>query len=64
VTAIATAAGGGLRGRPPVSVPDRPGVFVAGDWVGPSGHLADAAQHSARDAARLAVAQLDRSVTV
>jgi hypothetical protein len=64
VTAIATAAGGGLRGRPPVSVPDRPGVFVAGDWVGPSGHLADAALHSARDAARLAVAQLDRSVTV
>ena len=32
---------GGLRGRPPVHT-DIPGVFVAGDWVGPVGHLADA----------------------
>ena len=64
VTAIATAEHGGLRGRTPVSVPDQPGVFVAGDWVGPSGHLVDAALHSARDAARLAVAQFERRVTV
>lgn len=64
VTAIATAEHGGLRGRSPVSVPDQPGVFVAGDWVGPSGHLVDAALHSAREAARLAVAQLERKVTV
>ena len=64
VTAIATAEHGGLRGRPAVSVPDQPSVFVAGDWVGPSGHLVDAALHSAREAARLAVVQLERSVTV
>lgn len=64
VTAIATAELGGLRGRPRVDVPDRPGVFVAGDWVGPRGHLVDAVFDSARDAARRAVARLERSVTV
>jgi hypothetical protein len=32
---------GGLRGRPPITT-DTPGVFVAGDWVGSVGHLADA----------------------
>lgn len=56
VGGIATAAGGGLAGRPPVAVPDRPGVFVAGDWVGPEGHLTDAVAASARAAARAAVA--------
>ena len=45
-----TAEGGGLGGRPPVEVADRPGVFVAGDWVGPRGLLADAAAASATDA--------------
>ncbi len=64
VTSIATAAHGGLAGRPAIAVPDRPGVFVAGDWVGPVGHLADAALASAREAARSAVAHLDRSVVV
>jgi hypothetical protein len=31
----------GLAGRPPVVVPDSPGLFVAGDWVGSDGWLAD-----------------------
>jgi len=59
-SAIATAEGGGLAGRPDVAVPGRPGTFVAGDWVGPEGHLGDAVLASARAAALAAVAHLDR----
>ena len=40
--ALPTAAGGGSSGRPGVVVADREGLFVAGDWVGTTGHLADA----------------------
>jgi hypothetical protein len=40
----------GLAGRPTVTVPDLPGVFVAGDWVGPDGLLADAVFASGRAA--------------
>lgn len=40
----------GLAGRMPVTVRDLPGVFVAGDWVGPHGLLADATFASGRDA--------------
>ena len=60
VTAIATADGGGLAGRADVTVPDRPGVFVVGDWVGRHGHLADAVLASAEDAATAAVRHLER----
>src|SRR5215471_3852793 len=35
------APGVGLAGRPPARVPGAPGVFVAGDWVGPEGWLSD-----------------------
>ena len=38
-----------------MAVPDRPGLFVAGDWVGPVGMLADAAVASGYEAARQAV---------
>lgn len=38
--------------RAPVAVVDRPGVFVAGDWVGSDGMLADAAAASATAAVR------------
>jgi hypothetical protein len=64
VTAIPTAATGGLGGRPGVAVPDRPGVFVIGDWVGRRGHLADAVLASAEEAALAAVAHLDRRAAV
>ncbi len=37
---------GGLLGRPACASPV-PGVWYAGDWVGPEGHLADAAAASA-----------------
>ncbi|HEX4531677.1 MAG TPA: FAD-dependent oxidoreductase [Acidimicrobiia bacterium] len=46
--------GRGLRGRPPVAVPDLARVYVAGDWVGPDGMLADAAFASGRAAGRAA----------
>ncbi|HXX48590.1 MAG TPA: FAD-dependent oxidoreductase [Myxococcota bacterium] len=45
------AARGGLRGRTPVAVSGIRNLFLAGDWVGPTGMLADAAFASARAAA-------------
>ncbi len=45
----------GLYGRPAVPVAGVPGVFVAGDWVGPVGWLADASMASGQSAGRLAV---------
>lgn len=41
-----TAEGGGLPGRPAVTSPERPGILLAGDWVGPVGLLADASVSS------------------
>jgi phytoene dehydrogenase-like protein len=38
--------------RPQPAVPEVPGLFVAGDWVGSEGLLADASLASARSAAR------------
>ena len=40
----------GLRGRPGPIVPDLPGVFVAGDWVGPTDLLGTAAITSGKAA--------------
>jgi len=47
---------GGLGGRPGVTATGADGVFLAGDWVGPHGHLADAAFASG-EAAGLAAAR-------
>jgi phytoene dehydrogenase-like protein len=47
---------GGLSGRAPVAVADAPGVYIAGDWVGAEGLLADAAVASARAAVRAILA--------
>lgn len=49
---------GGLAGRPPVVVRGAPGLFVAGDWVGPVGMLADAAVASGEAAAAAALDHL------
>ena len=49
--ALVTAAAGGLAGRPGPAVPAVPGLYVAGDWVGATGLLADAALASAAQAA-------------
>lgn len=63
-SAIPVASQGGLAGRPGIDVlatlADRPGTFVAGDWVGPEGHLADAVFASARAAALAAVHHVER----
>lgn len=52
--AMPIAANGGLPGRPGVAIESSPGVFVAGDWVGSEGLLADAVFASAREAVRAA----------
>jgi phytoene dehydrogenase-like protein len=46
-SALVTASGGGTAGRPGPRVPDAPGVFVVGDWVGGEGMLLDASLASA-----------------
>ncbi len=42
----------GAGPAPGPAVPEVPGLFVAGDWVGPEGRLADAALASAKSAAQ------------
>jgi phytoene dehydrogenase-like protein len=44
----------GLAGRPPVAVPAAPGLFLAGDWVGPEGWLSDGSLASGEHAGLLA----------
>lgn len=46
------------RARPDVALVDAPGVFIAGDWVGREGMIADAAASSAVVAARGALGWL------
>jgi phytoene dehydrogenase-like protein len=55
---IVSAARGGYAGRPGVAVPHAEGVFIAGDWVGQTGMLLDAALSSAK----LAAAQCEKLV--
>jgi phytoene dehydrogenase-like protein len=52
------AARGGLDGRPAVDATGLPGVYLAGDWVGPTGLIADAALASGQVAALRAVQAL------
>lgn len=56
-----SAVGGGLRGRPTVDVPAADGLFLAGDWVGDEGLLADAAVASGAVAGRHAAAVARRT---
>ena len=53
---LPTAEMGGTAGRASVALADLPGVFFAGDWVGPEGLLADASFASAAAAAERALA--------
>ena len=57
MNAIASVRTGGTESRPGPSVPDVPGLFVAGDWVGREGLLVDASLASAKAAAELIVNQ-------
>ncbi|MEK7426545.1 MAG: FAD-dependent oxidoreductase [Actinomycetota bacterium] len=60
VGALTTASRGGMPARPGVADVARPGVFLAGDWVGRRGHLLDAALASAEEAAAAAVKLIAR----
>jgi phytoene dehydrogenase-like protein len=51
--ALVGARAGGLAGRPGPAVPQAPGLYVVGDWVGSVGMLADASLASADRAATL-----------
>lgn len=54
VHGVPLASQGGEAGRPGPEVPGADNVFVAGDWVGPEGQLADASLASGRRAGALA----------
>jgi phytoene dehydrogenase-like protein len=58
--ALPTVATGGLRGRVPVEVRELPGLFLAGDWVGGQGTLANASVASAAHAAHVVAARAHR----
>ncbi|HMA34097.1 MAG TPA: FAD-dependent oxidoreductase [Chloroflexia bacterium] len=53
VSWLPTARGGGLAGRPDAAVPGLAGLYLAGDWVGPTGYLVDSSLASARQVAHL-----------
>ena len=53
--ALVTAGQGGMAGRPGPEAPEAPGLYLAGDWIGPEGMLADASLASARRAAELII---------
>ena len=67
IGAVTTPASGGIAGRPGIDSTGIPGVYVAGDWVGPRGWLADASlssgeaagQAAAREAAQKAARPAD-----
>jgi glycine/D-amino acid oxidase-like deaminating enzyme len=58
--ALPTPGQGGMAGRVDVADTGHEGVLVAGDWVGPEGHLADAALASGERAGRAAVDAIER----
>jgi phytoene dehydrogenase-like protein len=60
VTAL-PAVGTGLAGRPPVTVEQAPGLFIAGDWVGPIGWLSDASLASGEQAGLLAARAIQQA---
>ena len=57
--ALPTPDTGGLAGRPGVTSTGLDGVFVAGDWLGPGAHLADAALATGEEAGRRAAGRAD-----
>jgi phytoene dehydrogenase-like protein len=60
VGAVPTPATGGLAGRPGIDSIGVAGVFVAGDWVGPRGWLADASLSSGEAAGSAAARAVAR----
>jgi phytoene dehydrogenase-like protein len=62
--AMVTAAQGGQKNRPGPEVPYVPGLYVAGDWVGPDGLLSNTALASARQAAELILSKQQKEQKV
>jgi phytoene dehydrogenase-like protein len=60
VGAVPTPVADGLAGRPAIDSTGVPGVYVAGDWVGSRGWLADAALSSGEAAGRAAAREAAR----
>lgn len=58
---LPTAARGGIGGRPGPAVNDVENLYVAGDWVGQHGLLADASLASARTAAKMIIDRRGRT---
>ena len=63
-SALATAARGGLAGRPGIDSAGLDHIHVAGDWVGPQGHLADASLSSGAAAGARAARHAGAATTV
>lgn len=61
--ALTTAEQGGTVGRPSVQVPGIAGLYVAGDWVGVEGLLADASVASGKRAAEQVFNETRKSAT-
>ncbi|HVP27766.1 MAG TPA: FAD-dependent oxidoreductase [Myxococcota bacterium] len=59
--AVPLASQGGEGGRPGPALAGRPGLFLAGDWVGARSQLADASFASGREAGRLAARAVEAS---
>ena len=59
--ALPAAASGGLTGRPGPAVPGSDDLYVAGDWVGQQGMLADASLASAKQAAEMVLRRSART---
>ena len=59
-TSIPTATRGGLVGRSGIADSGHDNVFLAGDWIGPVGHLSDASVASGQAAANAALVALGR----
>jgi phytoene dehydrogenase-like protein len=55
--ALPLAEDGGFAGRPDVDAAGAPGVFLAGDWVGPEGMIADGSFASGERAAKAILAR-------
>ena len=55
-----TRPGSGLSGRPAIDATGTAGVFLAGDWVGAAGRLADASFASGEAAGRAAAEHVMR----
>lgn len=55
ISLLPDAGNGGLAGRPGVQIPGVSNLYLAGDWIGDAGYLADASLASARQAAHLLI---------